>query len=160
MGTMKMIIKWVILFLVFFLLVEFMTFAFIASTYQEKPYVIKQEPLSVSVEKSEATYVNGKLKGKVTNTGSEYIADRYIIAECYSGYNNLLGSVYVSVNDLKPNDTKEFELKYRYDKVDHLAVYTTDKMPENSVEKIQKTLDNSDQFTMLLAGVFLLYFLG
>ena len=112
MSTMKKFAKYVIWLILFWILSDILIYYGINSTY--KAISSKSEPISqISVEKAETTKVNGRISGTVTNSEENDLSGKYLKIDLYAESGNLLGTNYLSIGNLRANETKNFETYFK-----------------------------------------------
>lgn len=110
MDKLKKYFIYILLLVVFFILSNFLINVGLNSTY--KKITRKEDNLSqVVIYQEEATFVNGRIKGIVSNTSA--INDKYIKFDFYSERNVKLGSKYIEVDKTKGNMPIEIYFKLR-----------------------------------------------
>ncbi|MFR1441049.1 MAG: hypothetical protein ACLURX_02840 [Clostridia bacterium] len=110
MDKLKKYFIYILLLVGFFILSNFLINVGLNSTY--KKITRKEDNLSqVVIYQEEATFVNGRIKGIVSNTST--INDKYIKFDFYSERNVKLGSKYIEVDKTKGNMPIEIYFKLR-----------------------------------------------
>ncbi len=89
-------------------------------------YVIEADRPSVTVDEAKQTNANGYIKGSVCNNSEEKIQDKYIKFIFYTKNNVNIGNEYIEIGTLEPNETRTYELKFRYPKVERLNIVISD----------------------------------
>lgn len=116
---------WVILFMVFS---EFLINVGLNSTY--KPIQRKDNISQVNIYQAEATMVNGRIRGIITNSQPENISGKYLEFDFYSERDVFLGKKIIDINQLQENEVQNFELLFKLQEVDHYSVSILDQKPE------------------------------
>ena len=112
MDTMKKFAKYAIWLILFWILSDILIYYGINSTY--KAILPKSEQISqISVENAEATKVNGRISGTVANNEENDLSGKYIKIDLYANSGNLLGTNYLSIGNLRTNETKNFETYFK-----------------------------------------------
>src|SRR5574344_145019 len=115
MSRMKTFLVYAILVIVVIVASDFLIKIILSSTYSEfEEYDIGVESPKVEMMQAIKRYSDGYIYGKVTNNTSQDINNKFIKIEFYSDIKNKLGTEYVSISDLKVNESKVFEVNYRY----------------------------------------------
>lgn len=114
-----------------------------------------EENLKVDVSDIRATAVNGYVKGSVNNIGN-LVSKTYVKIDLYSSRDVLLGTKYVEMDNLQKGDTREFDMEFKFDNVDHAKVCMVDKV-ENATEDSFKS-DHMGGIAVIVAVIFLCYF--
>ena len=85
----------------------------------------------VVINQAEATQVNLRIKGTVTNLVENPITLKYMRVDFYSERDNLVGSRYIDVSNLKENESMDVEINLRLDDIDSYSIsFTNDKSTE------------------------------
>lgn len=110
MDKLKKYFIYILLLVGFFILSNFLINVGLNSTY--KKITRKEDNLSqVVIYQEEATFVNGRIKGIVSNTST--INDKYIKFDFYSERNVKLGSKYIEIDKTKVDMPIEIYFKLR-----------------------------------------------
>ena len=110
MDKLKKYFIYILLLVGFFILSNFLINVGLNSTY--KKITRKEDNLSqVVIYQEEATFVNGRIKGIVSNTSA--INDKYIKFDFYSERNVKLGSTYIEIDKTKVDMPIEIYFKLR-----------------------------------------------
>ncbi len=110
MDKLKKYFIYILLLVGFFILSNFLINVGLNSTY--KKITRKEDNLSqVVIYQEEATFVNGRIKGIVSNTST--INDKYIKFDFYSERNVKLGSKYIEIDKAKVDMPIEIYFKLR-----------------------------------------------
>lgn len=123
--TLFMYALWVILFIVFS---EFLINVGLNSTY--KPIERRDNVSQVNVYQAEATLVNGRIRGLITNSETDNISNKYLEFDFYSERNVYLGKKIINVNELQPGETQNFEILFKLEDVKYYTVTVLDERPE------------------------------
>ena len=135
MQRMKTFFIYFLLVVAFFIFSQVMIYIAINTTFQYKSIVLKTTiPMEIEVQ---ATSLNGFAKGKIINNTENAIENKYIKIECYSKHDVLMGTEYVKIDKVGTNEEKEFEVYFKFDKVDRAVVDVVD-VEEVQNEKITK----------------------
>ena len=129
MDRMKTFLKYAIMLIAFALFSDFLIYMSLNSTYRSisvKDNVANQ----VTIQKAEATTVNGRMFGKVKNTEENDINGKYIEINLYSSNNNLLGTKYIQVNNLGINQEENFEIYFKLQNIKSYNINIVDQIPE------------------------------
>ena len=111
------------------------------STYKNIEAI--QKPISqINVEIAQATTVNGKIYGKVTNTEENYINDKYIRVEIFNKRMESMGTKYLKIEDLDVGRTKLFAVNFT---AQNIKYYTID-IVEDSVKTAEEAKKAEDLY--------------
>lgn len=128
MERMKTLFKyalWVVLFIIFS---EFLINVGLNSTY--KKIERKDNIEQVNIYQAEATKVNGRIRGIITNSEPEDLSGKYIRIQLFSVRDVFLGEKYIEIHQLEENETQNFELLFKAQDVNYYTVDIVDEKPE------------------------------
>ena len=125
LKTLLMYALWVVLFIIFS---EFLINVSLNSSY--KPIERKDNISQVNVYQAEATLVNGRIRGLITNSETDNISNKYLEFDFYSERDMYLGKKIININELQPNETQNFEILFKLQDVDYYTVSVLDEKPE------------------------------
>ena len=123
--TLFMYALWVILFIIFS---EFLINVGLNSSY--KPIERRDNVSQVNVYQAEATLVNGRIRGLITNSETDNISNKYLEFDFYSERDVYLGKKIININELQPGETQNFEILFKLEDVDYYTVSVLDERPE------------------------------
>lgn len=124
MDRMKTFFKYALWLILFIILSEVLINVGLNSTYKK---IERQDNVSqVNVYQAEATLVNGRIRGLITNPQEQDISGKFLEIEFYSKRDVFLGRKYIQIEQLETNGTQSFEAlfelkevaKYKIDIVD------------------------------------------
>lgn len=131
MSTVKKFAKYVIWIILFWILSDILIYYGLNSTY--KDIENKGDNISnITVSEAEATKVNGRIIGKITNTEESNLNGKYLKINLYAESGNLLATEYVDVGNLRTNEVKSFESYFKMQDVKSYDINIVDKKEENS----------------------------
>lgn len=116
---------WVVLFIIFS---EFLINVGLNSSY--KPIERRDNVSQVNVYQAEATLVNGRIRGLITNSETDNISNKYLEFDFYSERNVFLGKKIIDINELQARETQNFEILFKLENVDYYTVSVLDERPE------------------------------
>lgn len=149
LKTLLMYALWVVLFIIFS---EFLINVSLNSSY--KPIERKDNISQVNVYQAEATLVNGRIRGLITNSETDNISNKYLEFDFYSERDMYLGKKIININELQPNETQNFEILFKLQDVDYYTVSVLDEKPEG--EEIEILPDGWTTGEIVVATVFTL----
>ena len=123
--TLFMYALWVVLFIIFS---EFLINVGLNSSY--KPIERRDNVSQVNVYQAEATLVNGRIRGLITNSETDNISNKYLEFDFYSERNVFLGKKIIDINELQAGETQNFEILFKLENVDYYTVSVLDERPE------------------------------
>lgn len=151
MDRMKTFLKYALWVIGFFILSEFLINVGLNSTYKD---IERRDANSqVSIYQAQATLVNGRIKGIVTNSEPEQLNGKYICIDFYSKRDVFLGKKYIQVENLGENESKPFEAYFKLKDVASYEVSIVDNKEEGEIELIPKDLSKPE---VVVATIFTL----
>ena len=152
MDTVKTFIKYIIWIILFWILSDFLINVGVKSTYKEMQKV-EQIPSGIQVKEIKSTAVNGKINLIVNSTN---LSGKFIKVDLYSSKDNLLGTQYLEIGEIKENQTKEIDTYFKIADVKKYEIFVTDEKGE-STEGFMDTAMST--ITILLSTIRLLLIL-
>ena len=119
--------------------------------------VYNPEGIQIQINENKYTSVNGYVGGKVINNTQEMINNKYIKIDIYSKRNILLGTKYVTLNNFRPNEARDFRMGYKFNNSNYCKVSITEEVEEN-VEEEQFISNNVAGIALITAVIMLCYF--
>lgn len=135
---------WVIL---FFILSDFLINVGLNAAY--KPIERKDTMAQVNVYQAEATLVNGRIRGLITNSQPDNVSGKYLEINFYSKRDVFLGRKSIPINQLQENETQNFEVLFKLQDVKYYTVNIVDE--KTQTEEIETILDEMTKPQILLA---------
>ena len=108
---------------------------------QISEYKILVTSPEIEITQAETTNANGRIKGIITNNTNSLIQGQFIKIDFYSELDNIVGTEYIHIGNLKKDESKEFNLNYRYSNVDSFEISMTAKEDEAEIFEYQELLD-------------------
>ena len=131
MSTLKTFAKYAIWLILFWVLSDILIYYGINSTY--KAISNKGEnPKQVTINSAEATKVNGRIIGKVSNDEENDLSGKFLKIDLYAENGNLLATEYEEIGNLRANEVKSFETYFKMQDVKSYDINIVDKKEENS----------------------------
>lgn len=119
--------RWFLWGILLFAFVTVGTVICVKSMYQPiEKYEIQAENPIVKVDEAKRTNANGYIKGTINNPNNEELKGEYIKFEFYTKNDVNIGNEYVEIGTLNPEETKTYELKFKYPNVERFIVKVTD----------------------------------
>ena len=145
MDRMKILLKYALWLILFFIFSEIMIYLNIETTYQN---IGRKDNVSqITIYQAQATKINGRIKGKINDDAQ--ITNKYIRIDLYSERDNFLGSKYIDISELGQN--KEFEIYFKVQDVSYYEIKLVDEKEEGELPEMVKDLTQSE----VLWGTFL-----
>ena len=156
MQRMKTFLKYAIWVILFFIFSQILIYVALNTTYKDKKVEIKS-PLIVNSE-VKATSIDGTATINVKNNSNNQISTKYIKLDCYSKNNVLMGTKYIDIKDLPVNEQIKYDVRFNFNKVDHVIIDVVDSLP-NTVTEEQKLSDKIMTPEMVVGALILLMFI-
>lgn len=129
MNQLKKVLKYVLLIVAIYFLSRFLIYIGFNATYRDID-VSGTIPDGIKIEYAQATKVNGRILGKISNN-NDSIKGKYIKTDIYNAKNELIGTKYLELNEINKDETKKFAVFFKKDSVDHCEVSIVDQKNEN-----------------------------
>lgn len=153
MSRMKTFFNYALVIILFYIFSEIMININLESVYQDIGRKDKIE--QVTIYQAEATKVNGRIKGKIYNDAKNKITNNYIRIDLYSERDNLLGSKYIDVSNIRDGETRDLEVYFKVQDVEYYEVKFVDEKEEGELPEMYKDLT----WGQIRIGVFLTFLL-
>ena len=130
MDRLKTFAKYIIWIILFWILSDVLIYFGINSTYKD---IERKGEISsqITVNNAEATAVNGRINGTVTNNDQNDLSGKYIKVNLYSKSGNLLGTNYLQIGNLGVIETKNFETYFKMQNVKSYEISRVDEKTED-----------------------------
>lgn len=134
MSRMKTFLKYALWIIGFFIFSDIIISIGLNSQYRDIENNGKLDD-RISIYQSEATSVNGRIRGTITNSGEDDLSNKYLKMNFYSKRDVFLGTKYIELGKIEKNKTKNFEAFF---KLKDVAYYKTKFVDhKNSDEEIE-----------------------
>lgn len=154
MARMKTFLKYLILFILLYIIFDFFTYKYLVNSYKNiKTYEIVAESPEVKIEEAKATAVNGYIKGTVKNTTGKNIEKTNIKIDLYNTRGSNLGTKYVKLDNFTQNELREFNINFKATNISHFEVSFTDENVDEDIEKQAEELKNTVNKWLPFAGL-------
>lgn len=115
MDRMKTFFKYALWLILFIIFSEVLINVGLNSTYKK---IERQDNVSqVNVYQAEATLVNGRIRGLITNSQEQNLSGKFLEIEFYSKRDVLLGRKYIQIEQLEQKGTQSFETLFKLKEV-------------------------------------------
>lgn len=115
MDRMKTFFKYALWLILFIILSEVLINVGLNSTYKK---IERQDNVSqVNVYQAEATLVNGRIRGLITNSQEQDVSGKFLEIEFYSKRDVFLGRKYIQIEQLEEKGTQSFEALFELKEV-------------------------------------------
>ncbi len=150
--TLLMYALWIVLFFIFS---DFLINVGLNSSYQ--PIERKDNISEVNIYQAEATYVNGRIRGLITNSETNDISNKYLEFDFYSERDVYLGKKIISVDELEVGETQNFEILFKLQDVDYYSISVLDEKPEGEEIEILSGEWTTAQIVVATAFTLLIF---
>lgn len=143
MSQLKTLLKYVLMLVGFFILTDFLIQVGLNTQYET---IKRVDNISqVKIYQAEATLVNGRIRGVITNSENQDLSNKYVRIDFYSERNALLGRKYIEINNLQADESQAFEVFFKLKDVSSYETVITDhKEPADEIEFIPKDLNKGE----------------
>ena len=126
MDRVKTLFKYALWIMLFWILSDVLIFFGINSTYKD---IVSKSEISnqITINDAEATTVNGRILGSVTNSEDNDISEKYLKVDLYSDIGNLVGTNFLEIGNLGTIETKNFETYFKIQNVKSYEINIVDK---------------------------------
>ena len=149
LKTLFMYALWIVLFIIFS---EFLINVGLNSSY--RPIERRDSVSQVNVYQAEATLVNGRIRGLITNSETDNISNKYLEFDFYSKRDVYLGKKIIDINELDTNGTQNFEILFKLEDVNYYTVSVLNEKPEG--EEIEILPEGWTTSEIIVATMFTL----
>ena len=151
MDRMKTLLKYALWVILFYIFSNLMIYLNIETTYQN---IGRKDNLEqITVYQAQATKINGRIKGTIYNNTENKITNNYLRIDLYSERDNLLGSKYIDVSNMRDDETREFEIYFKVQDVDYYEMKFTDEKEEGELPEMLQDLTKEQ----VIWGTFLTF---
>lgn len=157
MSTLKKFLMYGSWVLLFFIFSQIMIYIAINTTYKYKK--VEMYTSAITEAEVQATSINGFAKCKVVNNTQSNIENKYIKVDCYSKKDTLMGTKYIKIDEIHPNEEKEFEVRFKFNKVDKVKLNIIDEI-DSDVSEEQLVSDPEMTLAMIISALILLINFG
>lgn len=155
MKRMKTFLIYALIVLAVVLCTDVLSNIILNSTYRDLGRDIGIESPKIEITEAKTTRDNGVIKGKITNNTDKKIENNFLRIELYSDIANLLGTEYLKIESLEKEETKDFELRYGQNNVDHFKLTFVEEKPEEI--NTYHVLTKEGKIIFVIAGLIVLY---
>ena len=145
MDTVQTFVKYIIWIILFWILSDFLINVGLKTTYNEMQK-IGQIPSGIQVKEIKSTAVNGKINLIVNSTS---LSGKFIKVDLYSSKDNLLGTQYLDIGEIRENQTKEIDTYFKISDVKKYEIFVTDEKGE-STEGFMDTVLSTIRLLLIL----------
>ena len=158
MDRMKTFLIYLLLFIALYFFVDFASFAYIKTTYNDlTKYVINVPNPKIKLYEAKSTYINGYIKGSLLNNSEEEIDKQYLKFEFFSQRDVLLGKKYIRLDNFAPNEERNFEVQFNIENVDNYKITLANQDEIQNISDEELLSDPQARGILLITTLLLLY---
>lgn len=156
MDRIKTFAKYAVWLILFWILSDILIYFGINSTYKD---IEKRNEISnqISVNDAEATKVNGRIIGTVTNNEDNDISDKYLKVDLYAESGNLLGTNFLEIGNMGTIETKNFETYFKIQNVKSYDITIVDEKTTEAVESDKFMTEDMTNLGVLMLLTYMLF---
>lgn len=156
MNRLKTFAKYAIWLILFWILSDILIYYGINSTYKAIP---RRSEISnqIAINNAEATKVNGRISGTVTNSEENNISGKYLKIDLYAESGNLLGTKYLDIGSLETNQKKNFETYFKIQDVKSYDVSIVDEKVESATD-VNFMTEDMTQVRVIMLLTYMIFF--
>lgn len=118
MSRLKTFGKYLLMFVAFYIFVTVVSIGFIKGTYETmEQNVYSSDEIQIEVDEAKSTFVNGYVKGKLTNNSDSDIHSKYAKINFLSKKGNVILTKYLDIDELKAKETKNFTINFEAENI-------------------------------------------
>lgn len=137
MKRLKTFLIYALLIAALWIFSDIVIFLSINGTYKPMDTKVYVNTPEVTISESKATYVNGYVKGSIKNNSKDTIDELYLKIDMYSARDVNLGTKYVKIDNLKTNQSQEFDMGYKLTDVNYVKISTTDNVENVTLDQFE-----------------------
>lgn len=156
MNRLKTFAKYAIWLILFWILSDILIYYGINSTYKAIP---RRSEISsqIAINNAEATKVNGRINGTVTNSEENNISGKYLKIDLYAESGNILGTKYLDIGNLEVNQKKNFETYFKIQDVKSYDVSIVDEKVESTTD-VNFMTEDMTQLRVIMLLTYMIFF--
>ena len=132
-NASKNLRRWLIWFILLFAFVTVGSIIAVKSMYKDiSGTTFNTNNLNVTISEAKATNVNGYIKGEIKNESGEQIEKNFLCFLLCDKDNNVKGIEYIDINSLAPEETQEYELKFKRDYINKFYIMVVEEKLETN----------------------------
>lgn len=156
MNRLKTFAKYAIWLILFWILSDILIYYGINSTYKAIP---RRSEISnqIAINNAEATKVNGRISGTVTNSEENNISGKYLKIDLYAESGNILGTKHLDIGNLEVNQKKNFETYFKIQDVKSYDVSIVDEKVESATD-VDFMTEDMTQLRVIMLLTYMIFF--
>lgn len=159
MDRMKTFLKYALWVIMFFVFSELIINVGLNSSYKDMQS--KNNIEQVIINQAQTTLINGRIKGKIINTGDKDLNGKYLKVDIYSERDVLLGSKYYEIQNLARDEFQDFELYFKAQYAKYYELSIVDEKAEEElnleIEFLPKDLNKPEIWVATIATMLILW---
>ena len=136
MDRMKTFRKYFLWFIGLYLFSMIFIYVGLNASYKNINGVVENNK-AIKVNLNQATLVNGRILGEVTSTEENNLNGKFLKVDIFSKKDELIGTKYLKIQDLKNNESKKFAVYFSAKGVDHYTIDLVDSSEEIEKESVR-----------------------
>ncbi|MBO5349495.1 MAG: hypothetical protein J6A89_06745 [Clostridia bacterium] len=156
MARMKTFFIYLLIFVGFYILSNFLISAYIKTSYYKiSSYDIDVQDATVVIISAKASKDDGHIEGKISNSTDEEITNKYMEVELFSDNNVSLGKEYIKIEGLYSGVIKDFKVDFTCDNVKHFKISFIDAAEKEAIEneKNQSLFKSNSQVDNIITQI-------
>lgn len=144
MARMKTFFIYFLIFIGIYVVSQLLINAYIKTSYYKiESYEISDNQLTVTIDRSgtRASKDDGYIQGKISNNSDLKSDVKYMKVELYSEKNVNLGEEYVKIDEMNPNEVKDFKVRFTCDYVKHFKIIFLTQEEKAEIDANKETLN-------------------
>lgn len=137
MKQLKKFLIYALIIAGFWIFSDILIYVAIHGTYAHIDARIYTYSPEITIGESKATYINGVIKGSIKNNTEGIITEKYIKIDLYSARDVKLGTKYIKIENLKPNENQDFEMWYKFTDVNYATITVVDNVQNATAEEFE-----------------------
>ena len=155
MSRLKTFGKYLLMFVAFYIFVTVMSIGFIKGTYDTmEQNVYSSEEIQIEVDEAKSTFVNGYVKGKLTNNTDSDIHSKYVKINFLSKKGNVILTKYLDI-ELKAKETKNFTINFEAENIKSFNMSVTDEYVQEKSDVQLINLEDAENEEIKSISIFL-----
>lgn len=160
MSRMKTFFIYALIAAAIVLCTDFIVNFILDSNYRKIEYDIGTIAPKIEITDAKTTYMNGYVKGTITNNTESKITNQLIKLEFYSSRKNKVGTEYVKVDNLEIGETKNFELKYKIKNVSNVKLTIVEENAQDTTIQFYPLIEKAEMYFTIASVIVLLVWAG
>ena len=158
MSRMKTFLKYLIIFIAFYIFTDVLTSIALSNNYKPMQYAETSNSGSyiVVTKTAKSTSVSGYVEGSIKLKDEYENPEKFLEFDFYSKYGNLLGRKYLDLSNVDLTTEQPFKVNFDYDDIAKYEIKAT-----NDVEKIsevQRSMINKGYMALTVVGALIILY--